>query len=150
MERILLTAETTATDLDDVFGTDRKIETLDESFRRCRQDMPVHADPARHSSYLFNFRRATAYGTQRPHEALKIVEINAAWCQAKLDEIEADWSAEMDRLLAAFVPQNPEASTMTYEEWNKAMKSLEISCGMRRTNATKAAYGITYAEFVAE
>jgi hypothetical protein len=157
METIHLTAPVTATDLDDVYGPDRKIETLDECFRRCRTETMRSQDGK--TQYTMNhegfhtarigFQRATAYGTQRPHEGLKIVEIYAAWVQASLDAIEAHWSSEMDRLLAAFIPSDPANSTMTYEEWSKATAALEVSCGVKRTNVTKAAYGITYKEFAA-
>lgn len=157
METIRLTAQVTATDLDDVYGPGRKIETLDECFRRCRTETMRSQDgktqyTMNHESFAthrLGFQRATAYGTQRPHEGLKIVEIYAGWVQASLDAIDAHWSAEMDRLLAAFQPNDPANSTMTYDEWNKAMVALEVSCGVKRTNVTKAAYGITYKEFVA-
>lgn len=156
METITLSTEVTATDLDDILP-DRKVETLDESFRRCRKELMTSSDgktqytmnPERFTSHRLAFQQATAYGTQRPHESLKIVEIYAAWVQASLDAIDAHWNAEMDRLLAAYNPNDPDASTMTYDEWNAATKALEVSCGVKRTNVTKAAYGITYKEFVA-
>jgi len=136
------------TTTDDAEELGLSVETLAECFARIKADHPtmtmgrIHYETSR-----FNAERAYYRFGDRPDRSLNLGEVFAAWTHARLEEIDAHWSSEMDRLLAAFVPKDPEASTMTYEEWSKAMKGLEISCGLRRTNVTKASYGMTYTEF---
>lgn len=149
MEQIALTAEVTDTGWTDLIE-DAKVETLDESFRRNRErlgTLPLSAE--NHLDHLSTFNRATASGRVRPSMSLSLGQIFAAWVRASLDALEDEYRERLTGLLDAYRYDDPEGSTMTHEEFCAALASLDISIGIRRTNVTKKAYGITYAEFIA-